>query len=249
MTLLAIKHAAVSTMTTKPGWTPESQIEPATVSFVHSCLKVSRDTRLTVDCVIELTAQLKCWVHKEWEQKQKGTSMSLADLCVPGAISALAAAVEQLDSLENSLPHGLRRDWGVIKDGARIPHPEINTWELPQATEIQNLLMQIQNAFEFILRIMNLLSNAVKPSFWEEVSRAQGVATKSNRRQLSTDQVLAHWQNTEQHLRSSVTDIQSFVTDTQTPTVAESPAAVHSDTLHPQAQFTALIQRLRQCSV
>ena len=185
-------------------WLPESAIEPATVTLVHNCLNVSSEANITITSVMELTDDLKRWVDKEWEQKQKGTSMSLTEMCIPGAISALAAAVGKLDSLEVSLPRKsyIFRDWGVIKDGESTPYPEINTDFDLQATEIQNDLEQIKNVFEWILRIMNLLHDAVEPSFWEEVSRA-------------------HWAITEQNLRSSLTHIQSFTTNTPTATVDE----------------------------
>ena len=62
-------------------------------------------------------------------------------------------------------------------------------------------------------------------------------------------EMIDHWQSISKEIEDALAHIQRFVTGTETPTVAESPAAVHSETLQPHAHVTMLIERLRQCAV
>jgi hypothetical protein len=194
-------------------------------------------------CVMEMTDILKQWVQKEWEPKHKGTGISLTDMCIPGTIWTMSTALEQLKTLDDELPHAynIARDDGILRNGVMEPCPCINEYEIPTATPVCDTLEQIKNVFKWILLMMKLLDAAVQPSFWIEVARAEG---------RDIDHAKEQWNLMEQNLSSAVTDIQSFVAGAQTDPVADNPGTVpvHID-LQPAAQFTALLERLRACTV
>jgi len=218
-------------------WLPESRVAPDTVAFVHQYLLVLRNTKIGITCVMDLTDILKAWVAKEWEPKLKQKALSLTDMCIPGTISTMAAAVEQLNTLEDSLParRSICRDQGIIRDGAREPYPEINTWELPEPTQVRNIFQQIATVFEWLLSVMKLIRDAVQDAFWDEVARAQN---------STTDHVKEIWSDAQDNLTSALTDIRNFA------------AAGHAGAQHPQtpplapaAQCKLLLARLRACTL
>ena len=217
--------------TEKRGWTSESDLPPATVAFVYSCMNIISDITGTIYYTDELVHNLKHWVDTAWEPRQKTTTMSLVDLCFPGAIYELARAVQKLRSLEDRLParYNLARDFGRIVDGCRRPDPVINTWFIPEERDIKDTLQNIKDVFEWILKIMLLLHDTVPRNCSAEMTEL--------------------WQNNTKAIEDSVAHIQRFVTDTETPTGAASPAAVHSEPLKSEAHFTMLIERLREFSV
>ena len=184
-------------------WLPESQLAPETVAFVHRCLTTTVNTTIALNNVLELTDLLTRWVDKAWELQLKQTPQSLTKMCIPATISTMTTAVEQLKTLEESLPDqsNLSRDWGIIRDGASVPYPEINTWELPDAAKVHDLLEQIETVVEWLLRVIRVLDLAVPDSFWQEVASVGGSnLTHVNRiRQI-----------TEESLTSALADIRNF---------------------------------------
>jgi len=218
-------------------WLHESKIDPVTVALVHECLTVSNKASIEINGLLQMTYTLKQWVKKEWEPKHKDAGVSLTDMCIPGTISTMAAAVEQLHTLDQSLPNYYRicREWGIIVNGAREPNPEINDREIPQATAVCAILQQIQNVFKWIILMMNLLDVSVQNSFWQEVAREAG---------SDIEQIISHWNLIRDGLSSTATDIQSFVTENQTGPVADNPGTGHSEGLQPQARLTTLLLHL-----
>jgi len=236
-------------------WRTESSMDPTTVAFVHEFLRVMLEARICITYVMETTSILEQWVKKEWEPKHKGIDVSLTDRCIPGTLLTMAAALEQLNTIDDKLPsaHNISRlDW-IVEDGKNQPCPCINEYEIPEATPVCDILEQIQNVFKRIVLMMKLIDVSVQPSFWEEVARAQvcdiGRAKKNCKVDIDIDHAKKQWTITFDKLESAITDIQSFVADNQTSRVADNAGTTNGKDLTPKARCTALLLRLSECTL